>query len=139
MKTPLSLLMILLTSAALIASTGAVAAKPGSPVTFRLVSGLPRTLQVGDSAAVTVEISSDQEFTQAQAMPDDQYPGKGVVASHGDRSGAGTQATLTVTFTAAKSTASLPDGEDLVAVVAGIRFPNGQTVSQRFDFSVTVP
>lgn len=130
----------LVASLLLISSVAAAPVKPPPPpVTIQLVSGLPATMQVGQSYPVIVRVSSTQAFKTAQAMPDDAYPGKGVVARGGARAGAGTVATLTVTFTAKGSTASLPGGKDQVAVAVGARFANGQTVSQRFDFAVAVP
>jgi hypothetical protein len=112
---------------------------PPPPVTIQLVNGLPATMLVGQSYTVTVRVTSPQAFKSAQAMPDDAFPGKGVVARGGARAGTGTVAMLNVTFIAKGSTASLPDGKDQVAVLAGARFANGQTVSQRFDFTVAVP
>jgi hypothetical protein len=139
MKRLLAIIIVALVAALPIISRVAAASPAKSPVTFRLVSGLPRTMQVGQSYTVTVKVTSTTAFTLAQALPDDQFPGKGVNASGGDRSGGGTSATLNVTFTAVSSTSSFPDGKDHVAVVAGVRFANGPTVSQRYDFSVAVP
>jgi hypothetical protein len=108
-------------------------------VTFKLLGGLPRTMQIGQSYTVTVQVDSSQEFISAQAMPDDQYPGKGVISNGVSHTAAGTSATMIIVFTAKSSTRNLPGGTDQVAVVAGVRLPNGQIVTQRFDFSVVVP
>jgi hypothetical protein len=139
MKKTLAIIALALLAAALMVSAAGAAARPNTPATFRLLSGLPQTMTVGQSYTVTIQVTSTEAFRSAQAMPDDQFPGKGVVARGGDRSGAGTSSTLHVTFTAKSSTATLPGGTDQVAVLAGVRYPNGQTASQRFDFSVTVP
>ena len=112
---------------------------PKSTVTFSLITGLPAVMQVGQSYTVIVEVKSTQEYMWAKAMPDDQYPGKGVVSSGGTRSGAGTSSTLSVVFKAKSSTSGLPGGMDQVAVLAGVRLLDGTTASERFDFSVVVP
>jgi hypothetical protein len=139
MKKLLHIVALALLGTLVLVSTAAAVRNPRSPATFTLVQGLPATMQVGQSYTVTVEVTATERFKLAMALPDDQFPGKGVVARGGDRAGAGTSATLDITFTAKSSTAALPGGKDQVAVVAGVRYPGGQTVSQRFDFSVTVP
>jgi len=142
MKKIIAVVTIALCAALVLMTTVGAAGQtkpPVQPVTIQLVRGLPATMQVGQSYTVTVKITSTQPFKSAQAMPDDAYPGKGVVSSGGARSGAGISATLNVTFRAKGSTSGLPGGKDQVAVVAGVRLSNGQTVSQRFDFSVAVP
>jgi len=106
---------------------------------FKLVSGLPSVMQVGESYTVVIEVDSKQPFIWAMALPDLQYPGKGVVAQGGDHAAGGTSATLEVTFTAKSSTAEMPDGVAPVAVVVGVRYSNGYVVPERFDFTVTVP
>ena len=106
---------------------------------FKLVSGLPSVMQVGDSHTVVIQVVSKQPFMWAMAMPDLQFPGKGVVAQGGDQAAGGTKATLEVTFTAKSSTAEMPGGVAPVAVVAGVRYSNGFVVSQQFDFKVAVP
>lgn len=132
----LLVLMVLLTGAL----TAAAPAPPPAPnVTFTLLSGLPETMNVGDTATVVVQVTSDQEFNFAQMLPTFFFPGRGVVAVQGgDHAGSGTSATLEITFTAKDSTADL-GGAIPVSVVAGARYKGGYTASQRFDFSVTVP
>jgi hypothetical protein len=73
------------------------------------------------------------------ALPDLQFPGKGVVARGGDYAARGTTATLEVTFTAKSSTAEMPGGIAPVAVVAGVRYTIGYVVGEQFDFEVAVP
>jgi hypothetical protein len=107
--------------------------------TITLISGLPSEMQVGESYIVVIDVVSDQPFVWAMALPDLQYPGKGVVARGGDHAARGTTATLEVTFTAKSSTAEMPEGFAPVAVVVGVRYTNGYVVSQQFDFEVAVP
>ncbi len=107
--------------------------------TITLVSGLPSAMNVGESYTVVVGVVSDQPFISAMALPDLQYPGKGVVARGGDHATRGITATLEVTFTAKSSTAQMPGGVDPLAVVVGVRYANGYVVSERFDFTVAVP
>lgn len=114
------------------------AAAPAPVVTFTLVSGLPATMNVGDSATVVIQVDSDQPFIFAQALPTEFFPGRGVVANRGDHEPGGTSALLEVTFTAKSSTAKA-GGPVPVSVVAGARYQGGVTISQRFDFFVTVP
>ncbi len=107
---------------------------------IKLVQGLPKTMTVGQTATVTVEVTSAQQFISVQAMPDFQYAGKGVVAVQGgDRTGQGTSATLNVTFKAKSSTAKMPGGYVPVSVVVGVRYGGGEVVVKQFDFNVTVP
>ncbi len=137
MKRTLSVIGLLVLLALL---TGALtAAAPVPNVTFELVSGLPPTMNVGDTATVIVEVTSDQEFNFAQMLPTFFFPGRGVVAVQGgDHAGSGTTATLEITFEAKNSTADL-GGAIPVSVVAGARYRGGYVASQQFDFNVTVP
>jgi hypothetical protein len=127
--------------ALLLLLTGALtAAAPAPNVTFTLVSGLPAVMNVGDTATVTVQVTSDQPFNGVTALPDFQFPGKGVVAVQGgDHAGAGVTATVQITFKAKSSTAGFPGGAAPVAVVVGVRYQGGYAASQRFDFNVAVP
>ena len=51
--------------------TGVLTAAAPVPVTtFKLVQGLPSKMNVGDTYTVIVQVTSDQQFTSAQAMPD---------------------------------------------------------------------
>lgn len=137
MKRTLSVIGLLVLLALL---TGALtAAAPVPNVTFELVSGLPPTMNVGDTATVVVEVTSDQEFNFAQMLPTFFFPGRGVVAIQGgDHAGSSTTATLEITFEAKNSTADL-GGAIPVSVVAGARYRGGYVASQQFDFNVTVP
>ena len=116
------------------------AAAPMAVTTITLEQGLPATMKVGETYTVMVRVASDQKFTSAQAMPDFQYAGKGVVAVNGgDRVGRNTSALLKVTFKAKSSTAKMPGGVAPVAVVVGVRYGGGTVVVQRFEFNVRVP
>ena len=132
----LALLMVLMTGVL-------TAAAPLPDVKFKLVDGLPKTMEIGETATVVVEVKSDTPFLYAQALPTAFFPGRGVVASKGDHVGSGTTARLEVTFTAKNSTtdfAQAPgDGVVPVSVVVGVRFAGGYVVTQQFDFFVKVP
>lgn len=129
-------LMLLMTG---VVTAAAPAPAPTPNVTFTLVSGLPVTMNVGDTATVVVQVTSDQEFNFAHMLPTFYFPGRGVVALQGgDRSGSGTSALLEITFVAKDSTADF-GGAIPVSVVAGARYKGGYTASQQFDFMVTVP
>jgi len=128
----LALLMVLMTGLL-------TAAAPMPKVTFELVKGLPETMHVGDTYTVVVEVTSDVPFNFVQAMPDPQYPGKGVVpVKGGDHAGAGKSATVEVTFTAKSAPDRLPGGKDVMAVVVGVRYKGGVVVGEVFPFEVTV-
>lgn len=129
----LALLMVLLTGVL-------TAAAPAPNVTFTLVQGLPPTMNVGETYTVVIEVASDVPFNAVQAMPDPQYPGKGVVpVKGGDHAGPGTSATVAVTFTAKSDTSRMPGGKDVMAVVVGVRYKGGVVVGQVFPFEVAVP
>lgn len=107
--------------------------------TIKLVRVLPKVMEVGESHTVVIKVVSEQPFIWAMALPDLQFPGKGVIAQGGDHAAGGTTARLEVTFTAKSSTAEMPGGVAPVAVVVGVRYTNGYVVSQQFDFKVAVP
>ncbi len=131
---------VLLSVIVLVSSVAAGPAPQQPNVTFTLIQGLPATMQIGESYTAVVQVTSDVPFLFTMALPTAYYPGaRYVLASKGDRSRGGTTATLHVTFTAKGSTAGLPEGAAPVTLAAGARFPGGYTVTQRFDFLVTVP
>jgi len=128
----LALLIVLMTSVL-------TAAAPMPNVTFDLVKGLPEVMHVGETYTVVVNVTSDVPFTSVLAMPDPQYPGKGVVpVKGGDHAGAGTTATVEVTFTAKSAPDRLPGGKDVMAVVVGVRYKGGVVIGKEFPFEVTV-
>jgi hypothetical protein len=153
-KRIVSAICLVVLSAFLIAALTAAAPAPGPVpnVTFTLLSAPPATMNVGDTANVVVQVTSDQQFLFAAMLPTFHFPGRGLMATDmgGDRVSNNTTATLTITFVAKGSTLGLPDegvcptgGVAPVAVVAGARFPGGFTARQRFPangfFCVTVP
>jgi len=117
------------------------AAAPAPNVTFELLSNeFPASMKVGDTHTVIVKVTSDIPFNGVQAMPDLQYPGKGVVhVKGGDHAGGGTTATVEVTFMAKTDTSKMPDGKDLGAVVVGVRYKGGVVLGKFFPFEVSVP
>jgi hypothetical protein len=129
----LTLLMVLMTGLL-------TAAAPMPNITFTLVSGLPPVMNIGETYTVIVEVASDVPFNAVQAMPDLQYPGKGVVqVKGGDHAGSGTSARVEVTFTAKTDTSKMPDGKDIVSVVVGARYKGGYVAGEVFTFEVAVP
>lgn len=121
--------------------TGALSAAAPLPVTtFTLVSGLPSTMNVGDTYTVVVQVDSDVPFSSVHANPSFQFPGKGVVAVQGgDRAGSGTSATLEITYKAKSDTSRMPGGYAPVYFVVGVRYGGGYVAVQDYVFNVTVP
>lgn len=131
---------ILMAVVILVVSLAAAPAPPPAPnVTFTVVQPLPATMTIGESYDFVVQVTSDTPFISVIAMPTYFFPGRYVTAQTPERSGAGTSAALTVTFTAKDSTASLPNGVAPVSIVLGARFKGGAVASQRFDYNVSVP
>jgi hypothetical protein len=98
------------------------------------------TMNVGETIIVSVQVTSDQQFLFAQALPSFQFVGKGVVAVQGgDHQGRGTSATLQITFQAKSPTTKMPNGVAPVHVVVGVRYPGGYVAVQNYLFNVTVP
>jgi hypothetical protein len=119
------------------------AAAPMPTTSIELVLGteLPSTMTVGQTATVSVEVTSDQQFLFAQALPSFFFPGRGVVAVQGgDHAGGGESATLEITFEAKSPTAALVQEGDGVPVhmVVGVRYPGGLVVVRDFVFNVIV-
>ena len=139
MKTKFAALAFLAVVLVLATVAAAPTPPPAPNVTFTVLTPLPETMTVGQTYDFVVQVTSDTPFISATALPDMYYPGRYVAAHGASRSGAGTSATLTVTWTAKDSTAGLPGGVAPVAVVAGVRFQGGVVVAQRFDTNVSVP
>ncbi len=133
--------------------TAAPAAATNTPnVTITLLTPLPQELAVGQSYTIRIAISSDTPFILAMAMPDTYYPGRGIFFRGSERIVHATEALLEMTVTGKASTADLaavtdwpapgdvwPAGVAPASAVAGVRFTNGQTVAERFNFAVRVP
>lgn len=147
-STSLLAMMVLLVCAPL------VQAQEPPTVTIQLVNPPPENLldlAVGESHTFEIQITSSEPFNLAMVKTDQYYPGRSVFASS-DRAGRGTEATLYVTLTGKKSTAELwpvtdwpklgdswPEGVAPISIVAGVRFPGGAVVAERFDFAVQIP
>ncbi len=152
-KRIVSILGLLILSTLLTGTLTAAAPASVPNVTFALVgSGLPSTMNVGDTVTVVVQVDSDQEFLFAQMLPTFHFPGRGLMSTNmgGDRVLGNTTAALEITFIAKDSTAGLPDegvcptgGVAPVAFVAGVRYPGGFIATQRFPetgfYCVAVP
>jgi hypothetical protein len=139
----ISLFLPVILSLVLMAATTAAAPLPITPpnVSITLVSGLPTTMHVGETATVVVQVESDQPFLFAQMLPNFHFPGRGLMATNmgGDRVHGGTSAMLEITFIAKNASAGLPDegvcptaGLAPVSFLAGVRYPGGYVVPQRF-------
>jgi hypothetical protein len=109
-------------------------------------------LAVGESYTFDIEVGSGPSFILAMAMPDAYYPGRAISWHGNDVAHAGDSAVLHLTMTAKGSTAGFdavcdwpepgtcwPDGVVPASVVVGVRFKQGEVLSERFDFSVVVP
>ena len=153
LKRNASIIGLLLLSALLAGLLTAAAPLPVPTTTFQLLSSLPSTMNVGDTATLVVQVTSDQEFLIAQMMPTFHFPGRGLMATNmgGDRVHGGTSATLAITYVAKNSTADLPDegvcetaGFAAVAAYVGVRYQgSGYIATQRFPaegfYCVKVP
>ena len=95
-------------------------------------------LSVGESYTFDIEVTSVEPFILAMAMSDEYYPGRGVFFAGNDIVNHATSAVLHLTITGKEPTDFLPDGVAPVAVVAGMRFPGGVTLAERFDMNVLV-
>ena len=134
----LALMMVLMTGVL-------TAAAPAPNVFFEVLSGeFPKSMQVGDTHTIIVKVTSDIPFNGVQAMPDLQYPGKGVVHvqggdhARGECSETECTATVEVTFLAKTDTSKMPGGKDVMAVVVGVRYKGGVVVGEVFQFEVSV-
>ncbi len=148
LKRTISLLGVVVLLALLTGVLTAAAPMQAAPnVTFTVVSAPSTVMHVGDQTTFSVEVQSSQEMLSAQMLPTFHFPGRGVMATNmgGDRTMGGTTATLTITLVAKNSTAGLPaegvvcengvpstGGVAPVAFMAGVRYPGGLVVSQRF-------
>ena len=109
----------------------------------------PLVLEVGRSRTFDIQIESDEPFILAMAMPDAYYPGRGVSWRRNSIAHHDTEAVLSLTMTAKKSTEGLPavrdwpdpddywpEGQAPVSIVAGARFKKGLVVQKQWPFSV---
>jgi hypothetical protein len=109
-------------------------------------------LAVGKSYTFDILVESDEPFILAMAMPDAYYPGRGVSWRRGKVAHHDTEAVVSLTMTAKKSTDGLlavcdwpepgicwPEGVAPVSIVAGVRYKKGVVISEQFPFAVVVP
>lgn len=109
-------------------------------------------LEVGESRTFDIRITGSTPFILALAVPDAYYPGRAIIWNGNDIAHHEDSTTLQLTMTAKSSTADLdavcnwpelgdcwPEGVAPVSIVAGVRYTNGEVVSERFDFYVVVP
>ncbi|HLO15703.1 MAG TPA: hypothetical protein VK206_12785 [Anaerolineales bacterium] len=141
----LSILIVsLLTAAAPTPNTSIELVEP-TPAELLVLNDPPAptptlTMNVGETIIVSVQVTSDQEFLSAMALPSFQFPGKGVVAVQGgDHQGRGTSATLQITFQAKSPTTRMPNNVAPVHFVIGVRYLGGYVAVQDYLFNVTVP
>jgi hypothetical protein len=119
-------------------------------VTFTLLTPLPDSLAVGETAVIGVRVESSEPFLMAIALSDAYYPGRGVRFDGSSAQPGATTADLYLTITGTGSTAGLPAVEDWpgeedwdagvlpLAVRVGARFAGGVVVGQSYLFGVTV-
>jgi hypothetical protein len=123
-------------------------------VTIELLNPPPNQLlelAVGETHTFDIQITSDEPFILAMAMPDAYYPGRGVSWHQGDRAHHATSAQLQLTMTGKKPTDGLlaicdwpepgdcwPDGVAPVSIVTGVRFKKGVVFAEHFPFAVVV-
>ena len=119
-------------------------------VTFTLLTELPTSLAVGETATIEVRVESSEPFLMAIALSDAYYPGRGVRFDGSAASPQATSVDLSLTITGTASTADLPAVQDWpgeedwpagvapLAVRVGARFPGGVVIGETFLFSVAV-
>lgn len=109
-------------------------------------------LDVGESYTFDVEITSDEPFVLALALPNQYYPGRGIKWHGCDQATHSTSALLHLTMRGKGSTADLPAVDDWpgpgvdwpegvapISLVVGVRYKGGYVVAEAFSFAVVVP
>ena len=149
MKSALGMVSVVVLAIILACTASPATAQP--VVTFKLLNRLPTHLAVGESYTIQVRVTSDEPFLIAMAMSDEYYPGRGIFFDGIDMATQATEAILSLEVTGKNSTADLPAVQDWpttedwpagvapAAVVVGVRYQNGDVVSQQFSFAVAVP
>ena len=138
-------------AAALVVPAGTPALAATQPdVTFTLLTPLPTTLAVGETAVIGVHVESSEPFAMAIALSDAYFPGRGVRFDGSPAQAHDTSADLWLTITGTAPTAGLPAVTDWpvdedwpagtlpLAVRAGVRFAGGYVASTAWLFGVTV-
>lgn len=108
-------------------------------------------LEIGETYTFDIEIKHGPEFILAMAMPDVYYPGRAVEWHGPDLANHETSATLALPMTGKGSTDEFAavcdwpepgvcweEGTVPASIVVGVRFKNGEVISERFDFAVVV-
>ena len=146
----LAVLAVCALGALLLPGAGPAAAATQPEVTFTLLTPLPQSLAVGETAVIGVHVESSEPFAMAIALSDAYYPGRGVLFDGSAAQAHATSADLYLTITGRESTAGLaavqnwPVDEDWDAGVAplvvraGVRFAGGYVASAAYLFGVTV-
>lgn len=150
MRTVLRTLALCLAVGTGIPAAPAVGAAAVPEVTFTLLTPLPGSLAVGETAVIGVRVESSEPFLMAIALSDAYYPGRGVRFDGSSAVARATSADLYLTITGTGSTAELPAVQDWpaeedwdagvlpLAVRVGARFPGGVVIGQSYLFGVTV-
>ena len=94
-------------------------------------------LGVGESYTFDIEVVSDQPFTNALALVNQFFPGRGIFYHGSDIAVRATTATLHLTVTGKEPTADFPNGMATASVNVAVRFARNVVV-QTFDFNVIV-
>jgi len=131
------------------AGTPAIAATQPE-VTFTLLTALPTSLAVGETAVIGLHVESSEPFAMAIALSDAYYPGRGVRFDGSAAHAHDTSADLYLTITGTQSTAGIPAVQDWpidedwdagvlpLVVRAGVRFAGGYVATAAYTFGVTV-
>lgn len=122
---------------------GVVAAEPAqTPSVSISIPNFPPDglleLEVGESYTFNIQVVSDQPFTNALALVNQYFPGRGIFYHGNDIATRSTTATLHLTVTGKESTASFPNGMVPASVNVAVRFGR-EVVVQTFEFFVVVP
>ena len=131
------------------AGTPAIAATQPE-VTFTLLTPLPTSLAVGETAVIGLHVESSEPFAMAIALSDAYYPGRGVRFDGSAAHAHDTSADLYLTITGTQSSAGIPAVQDWpidedwdagvlpLVVRAGVRFAGGYVATAAYTFGVTV-
>jgi hypothetical protein len=95
-------------------------------------------LHVGESYTAHFHVDSDSEFVWARAIPSAYFPGRGVFTPNPDRSGQGTSADLSLTWTGKDSTADLGDGYNIVYAYIALNYKNNEKVYNQYELHIYV-
>ena len=94
-------------------------------------------LGVGESYTFDIQVVSDQPFTNALALVNQHFPGRGIFYHGSDIAVRSTTATLHLTVTGKEPTAGFPNGMVPASANVAVRFGRNVVV-QTFNFNVIV-